>query len=85
MQINECTIIQISAETYSGFQYKIPKVTLKTMSDDEIILEVRIAMKNFFKTHNMYLLESGADALKLHFHEEITTDKDIVYLCDHCN
>lgn len=80
----ELVTIEISAETYSGYQYKIPKSSLQTMSQEEIITEVKTHMTNFFRFHNLHLLENGVRALNLHFHEEITSDKDIIYLCAHC-
>lgn len=75
--------IQISAKTYSGFKYPIPREYLKNTSDEDLIKEVKQFMKNFFKLHNLYLLEHDVDDLKLHFHESKDTDKDIIYLCDH--
>lgn len=77
---------QISAELYSGFQYKIPKEIVKKMTNKEIIDEVKIYMKNFFgKPHDLYMLKQGVDKLKLHIHDQIEDSNNIVYLCDHCH
>lgn len=54
------------------------------MTSDEIIKEIKIYMKNFFETHNLYILKQGVDNLKLHIHEDISNDKNIIYLCNHC-
>ena len=82
---NDFIIIEISAKIYAGFQYKISKNTLKNMKTSDIIDKVKIYMINFFKTHNLYLLQEGVDNMKLHFHTDILFNKNIVYLCDHCH
>ena len=76
--------IQISAKIYSGYQYKIPKELYPKYSEEEIINEVKIGMKNFFNSHNLYLLSEDIDTLKLHFHDKNTHPDNIIYLCDHC-
>ena len=81
----EFTTIQISAKIYSGYQYKIPKLMLQTMSQEDVIAEVKTHMKNFFRFNNLYILENGVESMNLHFHEDLTSDKDIIYLCDHCS
>jgi hypothetical protein len=78
-------IIKISAEMYSGFTYKIPKAIFNIMTPKEIIKETKTYMKNFFQTHDLYLLKDGVDALELHFHDDIPFDGDLIYLCDHCH
>ena len=77
-------VFQISSPIYSGFQYIIPKSNIQNMTSDEIIKEIKIYMKNFFETHNLYILKQGVDNLKLHIHEDITADKNIIYICNHC-
>jgi uncharacterized membrane protein YkgB len=79
--------IQISAKIYSGFQYKIPKDIINKMTEEEIIIETKTYMKNFFNNNNLYSLKDGIDALKLHFHDTIPIEDDItiIYLCDHCH
>jgi hypothetical protein len=84
MNSEETIIFQISAPIYSGFQYKIPKSNVEFMTSDEIIKEIKIYMKNFFESYNLYILHQGIDNLQLHIHENITIDKDIIYVCDHC-
>lgn len=76
----EFTIINISAKIFSGFQYKIPKEICKNMEINEIILETKNYMKNFFKIHNMWILEKEVDNLNLHCHN---IDYNNLYLCDH--
>jgi hypothetical protein len=85
MNSDENIILQISGPIYSGFQYKIPKSYIMYMTSDEIIKEIKIYMKNFFKSYNLYILEEGIDKLNLHIHEDISIDKDIIYICVHCN
>ena len=79
--------IQISAKIYSGFQYKIPKDIINKMSEEEIIVETKTYMKNFFNNNNLYILKDGIDTLQLHFHDTIPIKDDItiIYLCDHCH
>lgn len=81
--MNDFVIIQISAPIYGGFRYSIPKYFIETMTQDEIIKEVKIFMKNFFEIHNLFILKEGVDKLELHFHEEIDKNKDVIYLCNH--
>ena len=86
MSQSEFITVQISAKVYAGFQYKIPKDIFNTMNIGEIINEITVYMKNFFKTHNLYLLERGVDEMSgLHFHDDIPYNRDIIYLCDHCH
>jgi hypothetical protein len=82
----EFITIQISAQTYAGFQYKIPKDIINSMTTDEIIKETKDYMKKFFKDHNLYLLEQGVNNMgELHFHDDIPFNRNIIYLCDHCH
>jgi hypothetical protein len=77
---------QVSAELYCGFQYKIPFDIVKKMSNEEIIKEIKIHMKNFFsKPHDLYILKNGIDKLNLHIHDKIEEGSNIIYLCDHCH
>ncbi len=82
---SENIILQISAPIYSGFQYKIPKSCILYMTPNEIIQEIKIYMKNFFKSYNLYILEEGIDNLNLHIHDDISIEKDIIYICNHCH
>ena len=78
---------QISAETYSGFQYKIPYNICKNMTNEDIIKEIKINMKHFFTyPHDFYLLRNGIDDLQLHIHDDRPfNSNDIVYVCNHCH
>ena len=77
----EYTIVQISAKIYAGFQYKIPTDVIKNMKEEEIIQEIKTYMKNFFNTHNLWLLSEGLDKIELHIHD--TPYDKIIYVCDH--
>lgn len=81
------TTIQISAQLFSGFQYKIPTDLLKNMSNDEVIKETKIYMKNFFDTHNLWILKDKVDELEFHIHDDLEKldETKILYLCDHCH
>ena len=79
----EFMTVQISAKTYTGFQYKIPKDIFNNMIFDEIVKETKDYMKLFFKQNNLYLLAEGIDNNgELHFHDDIPYNRDIIYLCD---
>ncbi len=84
MNSDENIIFQISAPIYSGFQYIIPKSNVQFMTSDEIIKEIKIYMRNLFQSYNLYVLKDGIDNLNLHIHEDISIDKNIIYVCDHC-
>ncbi len=78
------TTVQISAKLYAGFQYKIPTDVIKNMKEEDIIQETKTYMKNFFNSHNLYLLSEKIDNLELHCHDT-EYDKKVIYLCDHCH
>ena len=52
------------------------------MSEKDIIEEMKVFMKTFFKIHNLEELKQGVDNLNLHIHGKITIGETI-YLCDH--
>ncbi len=76
--------IQISANTYWGYTYKIEKDLLILLSEEEIIKLVKDSMEEFFGKYNLLNLKEGIKDLKLHFHEDIKNVKPgTIYLCDH--
>lgn len=83
------TIVQISAKLFWGYQYYIPNTTFESMSQEEIIIEVKKDMQLFFKKHNLLDLYDRVKDLNLHIHSnernDIGDEGDIIYLCDHCN
>ena len=52
------------------------------MSEKDIIEEMKVFMKTFFKIHNLEELKEGVDKLNLHIHQKITIGETI-YLCNH--
>lgn len=44
----EIVTFQVSSKTYCGFTYKIPLEICNSMSDDDIINEIKHSMKQFF-------------------------------------
>ena len=73
---------QISSDIFGGYQYKIPKMNIKMMTNDEIIAEVKISMRNFFESHNLLQLKDRIDKLQLHIHSD-NSEENIVYICNH--
>jgi hypothetical protein len=78
------TILQISAPIYWGFQHEIPNSRLEGMKDDELVTEVKNAMKTFFHIHNLLELKEGVDKLELHIHQKRIPGQ-VIYLCNHSN
>jgi hypothetical protein len=76
------TKVQISAPTYWGFNIDFPNNKIIRMSEKDIIEEMKVFMKTFFKIHNLEELKQGVDNLNLHIHGKITIGETI-YLCDH--
>ena len=76
------TKVQISAPIYWGFNIDFPNEKIITMSETNIIEEMKNFMKAFFKIHNLEELKEGVDKLNLHIHQRIIIGETI-YLCDH--
>ena len=76
-------IVQISAPIFSGFRIKFDRNLFLSLTENEIILYCKEKMKEFFVSHNLYILSEKCDELELHFHEDITEPVRIVYLCSH--
>ena len=74
---------QVSAKTYAGFKYPIPKIIANNMTSDDIVRELKNYMKNFFESHNLYLLKDGINNLNLHMHDTAPFKQDVIYVCDH--
>ena len=77
------TKIQISAKTYWGFNIEILNNTLNTMSDQDIVNEIKSSMKTFFLFYGMEELKEGVDKLNLHIHNRPTSLGETIYVCDH--
>jgi hypothetical protein len=75
--------IQVSAQTYWGFQYNVPLCYALSVTPESLVKETTTHMKNFFETHNLQELKDGVDKLNLHFHQAITQSDSVVYLCNH--
>ena len=83
--MDDIITFQVSAETYAGFKYYIPKIIANNMSSEDIIKDLKIYMINFFETHNLYLLKDGVNKMNLHIHDFAPFREDIIYVCDHCH
>ena len=75
--------IQVSAPIYWGFRYKVPIDYALSVVQTVLEKEIKDDMKRFFSLHNLEELKDGVDKLNLHFHQTISKDDDIVYICDH--
>ena len=80
--MEDYTKVQISAPNYWGFNIDFPNNKIITMSEKDIIEEMKVFMKTFFKIHNLEELKEGVDKLNLHIHQTITIGETI-YLCNH--
>jgi hypothetical protein len=76
-------IIQVSAKTYWGFQYKVPLIYALNISQESLARETQMYMKNFFDIHNLEELKQGVDNLNLHIHNPILSTDKVIYACDH--
>jgi hypothetical protein len=77
-------VLQISAKTYWGYRYYYLIEEFKNTTNENIIKEVKEAMKLFFESNNLLLLKEGIDNLNLHLHRpENIKEGDIIYICDH--
>jgi len=55
---------------------------------DNIIYNVKLKLKHYFKDANLKELETATDILQLHCHQNmnyIRNNEEIIYLCDHCH
>ena len=77
------TKIQISAKIYWGFNIEILNNTLKTMSDQDIVNEIKSSMKTFFLFYGMEELKEGVNKLNLHIHNRPISLGETIYVCDH--
>ena len=84
--IIENVTIQISSKIYWGFKHYIDKKRINFMIYEDIIIETKQKMKQFFEENNLLELKEGIDKLNLHIHDLVgqLSDNNIIYLCDHC-
>lgn len=75
--------IQVSAPTYWGYKYQVPRQYALNVDHQNLIQELKTHMKNFFKLHNLMSLSEGVDNLHLHIHQKIEPHHSVVYACCH--
>ena len=81
-------IFQISAKTFWGYQEKLDLDNFDTST--EIVDEIKKRLKNYLMNKNLLPLAEECDELDLCTMPigkilVETTDKDIIYVCDHCH
>lgn len=79
---NHFITLQVSAEKYWGFLYKVPIEYANNIDKDILVKELKTYMENFFHFHNLLELKDGVKELKLSIESIVSP---ITYVCNHCH
>jgi hypothetical protein len=60
--MNHYIAIRVNGSTFSGYEYLLPKFRLRSLTDDEIVGELKNSMKDFFQTHKLHRLRKKVDS-----------------------
>ena len=79
-------ICEFSSQLFGGFQYKFDIATVESM--DEIICLAVSQLRCILECHGFRELILKLDMIRWHVHshtwDNIRTQNDVIWICDHC-
>lgn len=75
--------LQVSAQKYWGYRYKVPMQYALSVTNETLIQELKISMRNFFELHNLLELRDGLKNLNLHIDGCVQHKNTVIFACDH--